>query len=119
MRTSPRSGRSRPLPLMEPYSPEPAAPRCAGFGSGTDGRQAHRGVGKSDELNAQRIARGALPLKEKQLRRPRLSEGIGATLRVLVSARDSMTGERTLAVTALTALVCVNGLDLDPYKALT
>ncbi|PRB70373.1 IS110 family transposase [Arthrobacter sp. MYb213] len=81
--------------------------------------RAHHGVGKSDELDAQRIARAVMPLEEKQLRRPRLNEGIRAALRVLVSARDSMTGERTRAVNALTALVRVNELGLDARKALT
>lgn len=81
--------------------------------------RSHRGVGKSDELDAQRIARAVLRLEEQQLCRPRLSEGVRAVLRVLVSARDSMTGERTRALNALTALVRVNELDLDGRKALT
>lgn len=81
--------------------------------------RAHHGVGKSDELDAQRIARAVMQLEEKQLRRPRLNEGIRAALRVLVSARDSMTGERTRAVNALTALVRVNELGVDARKALT
>lgn len=81
--------------------------------------RAHHGVGKSDVLDAQRIARAVLPLEEKQLRRPRLSEGVRASLRVLVSARESMTGERHRAVNALTALVRVNDLGLDARKALT
>lgn len=80
--------------------------------------RAHHGVGKSDKLDSQRIARAILPLEEKQLRRPRLSEGIRAALRVLVAARDSMTGERTRDVNALTALVRVNELGLDPRRAL-
>lgn len=79
---------------------------------------AHHGVGKS-ELDAQRIARAVLPLEEKQLCRPRLSEGIRAALRILVSACEAMTGERTRAVNALTALVRVNGLGMDARKALT
>ncbi|GAA3324420.1 IS110 family transposase [Paeniglutamicibacter sulfureus] len=81
--------------------------------------RANRGVGKSDELDAQRIARAVLPLEEKQLRRPRLNDGIRAALRVLVSARDSMTGARTRAVNALTALVRVNELGVDARKSLT
>ncbi|MFI5084903.1 MAG: IS110 family transposase [Actinomycetales bacterium] len=81
--------------------------------------RARHGVGKSDELDAQRIARAVLPLEERQLRRPRLDEGIRAALRVLVSARDAMTGERTRAVNALTALVRVNDLGLDARKALS
>lgn len=79
----------------------------------------NRGIGKSDHLDSQRIARAALPLEEKQLRRPRLNEGVRAALRVLVSARDSMTGERTRDVNALTALVRVHELGLDARKAIT
>jgi transposase len=81
--------------------------------------RAHHGVGKSDELDAQRIARAVLPLDESQLRRPRLDEGIRAALKVLVTARDAMTGERTRSVNALTALVRVNDLGLDARRALS
>jgi len=52
-------------------------------------------VGKSDPLDAHRIAAAVLPLDEQHLRRPRLNEGVRAALRVLVTARDSMTTERT------------------------
>ena len=45
--------------------------------------RAHHGVGKSDPLDAHRIAAAALPLEEQQLRRPRLNEGVRAALRVL------------------------------------
>ena len=67
--------------------------------------RAHRGVGKSDSLDARRIAEASLPLEENQLRHPRRGEGERAALRVLVTAREHMTGERTTAVNALTALV--------------
>jgi len=56
---------------------------------------ARHGVGKSDPLDAHRIAAAVLPLDEQHLRRPRLNEGVRAALRVLVTARDSMTTERT------------------------
>ncbi|MGM7775149.1 IS110 family transposase [Arthrobacter sp. KNU-44] len=79
----------------------------------------HRGVGKSDVLDAHRIAAAVLPLREQQLRRPRLNEGIRAALRVLVTARESMTTERTRSVNALTALLRVNDLGLDARKPLT
>lgn len=79
----------------------------------------HHGVGKSDELDSQRIAQAVLSLHEEDLRRPRLDEGIRASLRVLVTARRSMTTERTRAVNALTALVRVNELGLDARKSLT
>lgn len=81
--------------------------------------RAHYGVGKSDQLDAYRIAAAVLGLGEEQLRRPRLNEGVRASLRVLISARDSMTGERTRAVNALTALLRVNELGIDARKSLT
>lgn len=83
-----------------------------------DTRSRH-GVGKSDPLDAHRIAAAVLPLQEHQLRRPRLNEGIRAALQVLVSARESMTTDRTRAVNALTALLRVNDLGLDARKPLT
>ncbi|WP_120521702.1 IS110 family transposase [Arthrobacter celericrescens] len=83
-----------------------------------DARALH-GVGKSDPLDAHRIAAAVLPLQEQQLRRPRLNDGVRAALRVLVTARESMTTERTRAVNALTALARVNDLGLDARKPLT
>lgn len=80
--------------------------------------RAHRGVGKSDPLDARRIADTALPLDEDQLRHPRSDEGERAALRVLVTARDHMTGERTAAVNALTALVRVIDLGIDARRPL-
>ncbi|MGN7151390.1 IS110 family transposase [Arthrobacter sp. SAFR-179] len=79
----------------------------------------HHGVGKSDSLDAHRIAAAGLPLDEQQLRRPRLNEGVRAGLRILISARESMTTDRTRAVNALTALLRVNDLGLDARKPLT
>ena len=64
-----------------------------------------RGVGKSDPLDAHRIAWAVLALEEDKLRRPRLNEGVRAAVRVLVTARHSMTTDRTRTVTALTALL--------------
>lgn len=81
--------------------------------------RARRGIGKSDPLDAHRIAAAVLPLQEEQLRRPRLNDGIRAALRVLVTARESMTTDRTRAVNALTALLRVNDLGLDARKPLT
>jgi len=80
---------------------------------------ARHSVGKSDPLDAHRIAAAVLPLDEQHLRRPRLNDGVRAALRVLVTARDSMTTERTRAVNALTALLRVNDLGLDARKPLT
>lgn len=81
--------------------------------------RSHHGVGKSDSLDAHRIAAAALPLEEQQLRRPRLNEGVRAALRILVCARESMTTDRTRTVNALTALLRVNDLGLDARKSLT
>ena len=80
---------------------------------------ARHGVGKSDPLDAHRIAAAVLPLEEQQLRRPRLNEGVRAALQVLVTARESMTTERTRSVNALTALLRANDLGLDARKPLT
>ena len=78
----------------------------------------HHGLGKSDPLDAARIGTAVLNLKEEQLRRPRLSDGIRAALRVLVSARDSMTKERTKAVNTLISLLRVHYLGIDARNAL-
>ncbi|BCW08279.1 IS110 family transposase [Arthrobacter sp. NtRootA1] len=80
---------------------------------------ARQGTGKSDPLDAHRIAAAVLPLDEQQLRQPRLNEGVRAALRVLVCAREAMTTDRTRAVNALTALLRVNDLGLDARKPLT
>lgn len=83
-----------------------------------DTRTRH-GIGKSDPLDAHRIAAAVLPLDEQKLRRPRLNDGVRAALRVLVTARDSMTTERTRAVNALTALLRATELGMDVRKPLT
>jgi transposase len=80
--------------------------------------RANHGVGKSDPLDAHRIAAAVLPLDTSQLRRPRLAEGVRAALRVLVAARDHMTAERTATVNALVALLRVIDLGIDARKAL-
>jgi transposase len=61
----------------------------------------------------------SFPWKRMQLRRPRLNEGVRAALRVLVTARHSMTTDRTRTVNALTALLRINDLGLDARKSLT
>ncbi len=81
--------------------------------------RAHRGTGKSDPLDARRIAAAVLSLEPEQLRRPRSDDGIRAALRVLVTAREHMTTERTATVNALTALLRVAALGLDVRKSLT
>src|SRR5699024_5766933 len=79
----------------------------------------HRGVGKSDALDAHRIAAATLPLPVDKLRRPRLNNGVRQAIRILVTARDSMTTDRTRSTNALTALVRSNDLGMDARKALS
>lgn len=81
--------------------------------------RAHRGVGKSDPLDARRIAEATLPLEEDQLRHPRHGDGERAALRVLLAARDHMTTERTAAVNALIALVRAVDLGVDARHPLS
>lgn len=81
--------------------------------------KAHHGVGKSDPLDAQRMAAAVLGTDVARLRRPRLDDGVRAALQVLLTARDAMTGERTRAVNALTALLRVHDLGVDARKPLT
>ena len=78
-----------------------------------------RGVGKSDPIDARRIAAAVLPLDVDELRRPRLDEGTRAALQVLVTARESITAERTRAINALTAVLRVHDLGIDARKPLT
>ncbi|MEX5301816.1 IS110 family transposase [Kocuria sabuli] len=76
-------------------------------------RGERRGIGKSDPIDARRIAAAVLPLAEEQLRTPRMDEGIRAAAQILLTARDELTGERTRAVNALTALVRIADLGID------
>ena len=79
----------------------------------------NRGVGKSDPLDAHRIAAAVLPLDSDQLRRPRRDDGVPAAVRVLLVARDSMTTERTGHINSLTALVRAADLGVDARRPLT
>lgn len=81
--------------------------------------RANRGVGKSDPLDARRIATAVLSLDSDELRHPRQDDGVRAALRVLVTARDHMTVERTANVNALIALLRVVDLGIDARKPLT
>ncbi|MGW2770527.1 IS110 family transposase [Streptomyces sp. NPDC001275] len=82
------------------------------------GRGGRRGIGKSDPIDARRIAAAVLPLPEEQLRNPRMDEGIRAAAQILLTARDELTGERTRAVNALTALVRTADLGIDARRSL-
>jgi transposase len=81
--------------------------------------RAHRGTGKSDPLDARRIAAAVLPLDVNELRHPRRDDGERAALRVLAAARDHMTGERTACVNALTALLRTVDLKIDARAPLS
>jgi transposase len=81
--------------------------------------RAHHGVGKSDPLDALRIAGAVRGLDVTRLRHPRLDSGVRAALQVLLAARDAMTGERTRAVNELTALLRVHDLGIDARRPLT
>lgn len=78
-----------------------------------------RGTGKSDPLDARRIAAAVLALDTKQLRHPRADDGIRAALRTLITAREHMTDDRTACVNALIALLRAVDLGIDARKPLT
>lgn len=78
-----------------------------------------RGVGKSDAMDAHQIAAAALGLPLQQLRRPRLNDGVRQSVRILVTARESISKDRTRSINALTALVRGNDLGIDARKKLT
>lgn len=81
--------------------------------------RANRGIGKSDPLDARRIAAAVLPLSPAHLRNPRADTGVRSALRVLLAARDQMTTDRTAAINALTALLRSFALGIDARRALT
>jgi len=85
-----------------------------------------RGVGKTDTMDAARTARAVLGLSKDELRTPRTlsagddaSSGARVAPRVLVVARDQMTGERTRAINSLTALLRTVDLGMDARTPLT
>lgn len=76
--------------------------------------------GKSDTLDSHRIAASVLALEPEQLRYPRLDTGARGAMRVLLTARTSLTKERTHHNNALTALVrTVPPLGVDVRRPLT
>lgn len=81
--------------------------------------KANRGIGKSDQLDARRIAAAVLPLEVNRMRQLRSDDAVRAGLRVLVTARELMTGERTANVNALLALLRMVDLGIDARKPLT
>lgn len=85
---------------------------------GTQPRANRRGSGKTDALDAVRIARSVLGIDVTQLRVPR-ADGARNALRILVIACELITREKTATGNALTALVRTQGLGIDARKALT
>lgn len=78
-----------------------------------------RGRGKSDEIDAELIARSVLSVDTDQLRDPRQDTGIRAALRVLISARELVNLERTRSINALMALLRTVELGIDARTSLT
>ncbi|QAY62555.1 IS110 family transposase [Xylanimonas allomyrinae] len=81
--------------------------------------KANRGLGKSDPLDARRIAAAVLPLNVLNLRHLRKDDGTRAALRVVVAARDHMTSERTGTINTLIALLRAVDLGIDARKPLS
>lgn len=77
-----------------------------------------RGRGKSDEIDAELIARSVLSVDTDQLRDPRQDTGIRAALRVLISARELVNLERTRSINALMALLRTVDLGFDARTSL-
>ena len=74
--------------------------------------------GKNDTLDAVAMAQAARSLDVDRLCWPRAG-GDRTVLRVLTAAREQMSGERTRAVNALTALLRTVDLGIDARRALT
>ena len=81
--------------------------------------RANHAIGKSDPLDARRIAASVLSLRADQQRYLRKDNGVRAALRVLLAARDHMTSERTGTINALIALLRVLDLGIDARRPLT
>ncbi len=74
-----------------------------------------RGSAKNDRIDAVTAARGSLPKDLDQLADARAGQ-TSTTLQVLLTARGSMTSERTRAINALNALLRVHALGLDARR---
>lgn len=82
-------------------------------------KRAHAAAGKSDLLDAHRIAAAVLGLPVDRLRQLRRPDGARAALSVLLAARDQMTRNRTAAVNALIALLRTHDLGIDARRKLS
>lgn len=78
-----------------------------------------RRSGKSDPIDAELAARHALALPIEALGMPRQHGGDQSALRVLLTARNAKTKERTATSNALTALLRGFDLGIDARKPLT
>lgn len=78
-----------------------------------------RGLGKTDEIDAQLLATSVLGVEASRLGSPRQDEGVRAALRVLVVAREEINVERTRAIHALTAVVRTVDLGVDARWSLS
>ncbi len=84
----------------------------------TPNRGEQRGSGKTDSLDATRMARAVLSTPLHLLSVPR-SDGHRAALRVLVVAREQMSRERARVSNALTALLRTVDLNIDVRRPLS
>jgi len=78
-----------------------------------------RGQGKSDRLDATRIAGSVRGTDTTRLRQPRCDEPIRQALRVLLDSRDTTTTIRTRHINQLTALLRSIDLGIDARHPLT
>ena len=81
-------------------------------------KASYRALGKSDALDATRIAKSVLGVDLSLLRRPRADGGNRTALQILVVAREQMTTERTKLVNSLTALLRIIDLGIDVRRPL-
>jgi transposase len=75
-----------------------------------------RGSAKNDHIDAVVAARGSLHKNRDQLADARAGQ-TSTTLQILLTARDSMTSERTRAINALNALLRTHALGVDARRA--
>jgi transposase len=74
-----------------------------------------RGSGKNDHIDAVVAARGSLHKRLDQLADTRAGQ-TSTTLQILLTARNSMTSERTRAINALNALLRTHDLGIDARR---
>ncbi|WP_084104869.1 transposase, partial [Demequina sp. NBRC 110056] len=72
-------------------------------------------------IDAELIARSVLGVDTSRLRQPRTDQGERAALRILLAARDQLTGHRTTTINMLTALIRTTalGIELDARASIT